>query len=136
MEISDEESITSGSEYCPSYDDDSDQSEPEPGSETEHQEICSTYDVERTMKIKRKVFFENETETLQRNSIEENHNNNQLESSTKTENLHDDNGAEKRKSNENGINVHVTADDIQPSIKKGKNFELLPKISKKKSTQS
>lgn len=37
-----------------------------------------------------------------------------------------------KKTNENGISIHVTADGIKTNIKKGKNFELLPKISKKR----
>lgn len=86
MESSDEES-TSGSEYCPSiYNDDSDHSEPEP--DTQQQEICSTYNVHRIMNVKRKFFFDNPA--LQINSTEDN--DNQLESSKKTESLQDDNG--------------------------------------------
>ncbi|VEN42550.1 unnamed protein product [Callosobruchus maculatus] len=55
IESSDEEDISSGSEYCPSYDDDSDVTEPE--SDIYH--LFSSYNLNSLMKVKRKVHFDN-----------------------------------------------------------------------------
>lgn len=55
MENSDEESITSGSEYCPSTDDDSDDDEYK--SESNQQTIYPFYNnFQDVMKVKRKIF--------------------------------------------------------------------------------
>nr|CAH7733580.1 unnamed protein product [Callosobruchus chinensis] len=56
-ESSYEEDITSGSEYCPSYDEDSEDTEPE--SDIDHPELSSYYNLKSLMKVKHKVIFDN-----------------------------------------------------------------------------
>ncbi|VEN33523.1 unnamed protein product, partial [Callosobruchus maculatus] len=118
IESSDEEDISSSSEYCPSYDDDSDVTEPE----SDIDRLSSSYNLNSLMKVKRKVLFDN---LIHQVSLTEN------KTTKQTENLQKGNMGN-GKNNENKINVHVTADGIQPTIKKKKIFELLPKLSKKR----
>nr|CAH7723762.1 unnamed protein product [Callosobruchus chinensis] len=120
IESSYEEDITSGSEYCPSYDEDSEDTEPE--LDIDHPELYSCYSLKSLMKVKRKVIFDNLIQ--QANAIEN-------KTKEETENLQKGNMGH-GKNNENKMNVHVTADGIQPAIKKKKIFELLPTLSKKR----
>lgn len=136
IENSDEESGTSGSEYCPSdYDDDLDQSELE--SESEQQNVPLPYNnLPNVLKVKRKIFSENMTEqktvTENNNDIMKNTNHTPTETSKKIESIKDINMTENRETYTNEISVHCTADGIHTSIKKGKQFDLLPKTSKKR----
>lgn len=64
--------------------------------------LCSTYNIQRITKVKRKFFFDDPTQ--QKNCTEDN--DNQLESSKKTESLQDDNWSEKWESNGNKCLCH------------------------------